>query len=144
MTFVDAVYEKYATEHVDRHDALTQQAKEIEISGKTAFEVGFDKIRAQLAELDQLKIVIVDAMRISWSEPDIGWDTPVVENGKRTWHGSAKDFNSEELASYSGRRIRDMCPKIQELDLSRNLFEDVNQILRICKNLDDLRSLRIK
>jgi hypothetical protein len=42
------------------------------------------------------------------------------------------------------RTIRDVCPKILELDLSRNLFETCKEIIRICEELDNLRSLRLK
>lgn len=40
--------------------------------------------------------------------------------------------------------IRETCPKIIELDLSRNLFEDFEVAVRICGELDALRSLRLK
>lgn len=40
--------------------------------------------------------------------------------------------------------IRETCPKIVELDLSRNLFEDFEVVVRICGELDALRSLRLK
>jgi hypothetical protein len=111
-SFVEAVHQKYASEEIERRDALVQQ-KEIEISGKTVYEVGFDKIRAQLAQLHELKIVLVDGMRIVKAETE-------------------------------DRRIRDVCPKIVELDLSRNLFQTLEEIVNICAELDNLRSLRLK
>lgn len=40
--------------------------------------------------------------------------------------------------------IKDVCPKIMELDLSRNLFEDFSEIIEICKELKNIRSLRLK
>lgn len=83
------------------------------ISGKFVEEVGFDKIRRQLTQLQDLKIVIVDGACINAVETD-------------------------EL------RIRDVCPKIVELDLSRNLFERFEDVVEICGELDGLRSLRIK
>lgn len=83
------------------------------ISGKVAEEVGFDKIRRQLAQLNELKIVLVDGMRINAAEID-------------------------------GQSIRDVCPKIVELDLSRNLFERCLEIIRICGELKRVRSLRLK
>lgn len=111
-SFVEAVHQKYASEEIERRDALVQQ-KEIEISGKTVYEVGFDKIRAQLAQLHELKIVLVDGMRIVKAETE-------------------------------DRKIRDVCPKIVELDLSRNLFQTFEEIVKICAELDNLRSLRLK
>jgi hypothetical protein len=111
-SFVEAVHQKYASEEIERRDALVQQ-KEIEISGKVVYEVGFDKIRAQLAQLHELKIVLVDGMRVVNAEPD-------------------------------DRKIRDVCPKIVELDLSRNLFQTCKEIIKICAELDGLRGLRLK
>ncbi len=114
QSFVEAVRRKYATEEVDRRDTLAHQQQEIEMAGgKVAYEIGFDKIRAQLAELGELKIVLVDAMRIVKAG---------VENHK----------------------IRDVCPKIVELDLSRNLFQNGDEIINICAELDDLKSLRLR
>lgn len=87
--------------------------KQIVISGKVAEEVGFDKIRLQLSQLHELKIIIVDGLRINCAEKD-------------------------------GKAIREVCPKIVELDLSRNLFEIWEEVVHICRELDDLRSLRLK
>ncbi|KAH8598971.1 hypothetical protein B0O99DRAFT_650195 [Bisporella sp. PMI_857] len=39
--------------------------------------------------------------------------------------------------------IKYVCPKIMELDLSRNLFEDCSEIIKICEELDSVRSLRL-
>ncbi|CAG8971288.1 hypothetical protein HYALB_00001455 [Hymenoscyphus albidus] len=39
--------------------------------------------------------------------------------------------------------IRETCPKIVELDLSRNLFDDFEVVVRICGELDALRSVRL-
>ena len=84
------------------------------ISGKKiAEEVGFDKIRARLAQLHELKIVLVDGLQVICAEkPD--------------------------------RRIRDVCPKIVELDLSRNLFDSCKEIMHICMKLEHLRTLKLK
>ncbi len=106
------MHQKYASEITERRDALNSQ-KQIEISGKVVEEVGFDKIRRQLAQLHELKIVIVDGLRIATA---------------------AKD----------GTRIREICPKIVELDLSRNLLETCKEIANICRELNELRGLRLK
>ena len=104
---------KYAT-GVTNHPIVVATEAQIMISGtKIAEEVGFDKIRAQLAKLHELKIVLVDGLQVSCAEtPD--------------------------------RRIRDVCPKIVELDLSRNLFESCAEIICICEELASLRSLKLK
>ena len=112
QSFVQAVHQKYATE-ITAPQLPTALDKQIEISGKVVEKVGFDKIRKQQSQLDELKIVIVDGFRVSSAEdPD--------------------------------RKIRDVCPKIVELDLSRNLFETCKHIIKICEELHSLRSLRIK
>lgn len=110
--FVEAVYQKYATQ-ITTAPASGYVEKEIEISGKIVEEVGFDKISQQLAQLNELKIVLVDGLRINCAET-------------------------------SGKTIRETCPKIVELDLSRNLFESCKEIILICAALDNLRSLRLR
>lgn len=114
-SFVEAVHRKYASEEIERQDEQNEliKKKEIEISGKVVYEVGFDKIRKQMAQLDELKIVLVDGMRIVQAETE-------------------------------GKRIRDTCPAITELDLSRNLFQSCGEIIKICAQLDHLKSLRLK
>jgi hypothetical protein len=82
------------------------------ISGKTVEEVGFEKIQREQSQLNKLKIVLVDGLRVNRAASDSS--------------------------------IRDVCPKIVDLDLSRNLFEDYGEIIQICKELDDLRHLRLK
>jgi len=111
-SLTEAVREKYASEIVDGRDVLHTEAQ-IEISGKIVEKVGFDKIRKQLAQLQDLKIVIVDGLCISYAEKAQG-------------------------------SIRETCPKIVELDLSRNLFESCEEIIKICHELDNLRVLRLK
>ena len=83
--------------------------------GKTVEEVGFDKIRQQLAMLQELKIVLLDGMCLT-------------DNG----------------GAVESAKIRGTCPKIQELDLSRNLFEQWEGIAAICEQLDNLRSLKVR
>lgn len=109
------MHRKYASEDIERRDEQNGliKKKEIEISGKVVYEVGFDKIRKQMSQLDELKIVLVDGMRIVKAEIE-------------------------------GKRIRDICPIIAELDLSRNLFQSCGEIIKICAELDHLKSLRLK
>jgi hypothetical protein len=75
-------------------------------------KVGFDKIRKQQSQLQELKIVIVDGYRIN----------------EATRNGS----------------IQEHCGNIVELDLSRNLFESLEEILLICGELPALQRLRLK
>jgi hypothetical protein len=113
QSFLQAVHAKYGPEDPTN---LTKSTNQIEISGKVVEEVGFDKIREQQAQLHELKIVLVDGMKIT---------------------GTA--YDARMYAS-----ISIVCPKILELDLSRNLFENLWGIVEIIRNLGDLRKLRLK
>ena len=84
------------------------------ISGKVAEEMGFDKIRRKQAQVKELKIVILDGMRISTATKP-GEDT-----------------------------IAETSPNIMQLDLSRNLLESFGPALEICRNLPALRRLSLK
>lgn len=95
----------------------------IHISGKVVEEVGFEKIRKQLAALHELQIVILDGLRIQGVLPQ----------------GGDPDQRESELS-----RIANTCPKVIELDLSRNLFRQWKEIEDICSQLKLLRKLRLK
>jgi tubulin-specific chaperone E len=101
------------------------EGKVIRISGKEAEEVGFDKIRKKLAHLEDLRIVLLDGLCIS------------------TYYKSADltlTVEQEEEATAVGR----ICPNIQELDLSKNLWEHWSEIARVCKQLPKLATLRVE
>lgn len=108
----------------------------IQISGKEVEEVGFDKIRKRLADLQELRVVLLDGLAVH---------RPLTEVFERAWNnlGQGLGANSDPLRQ-PGRPtdIRDACPKVLELDLSRNLFERWAEIASICEELADLRSLR--
>jgi hypothetical protein len=112
QSFVSAVQQKYSSGITDKYADL-DLSKETKFSSKVAQEVGFDKIRKQLAQLQDLKIVLVDNLRI-------------------------RDATNEIES------IEETCPSIIELDLSRNLLEDWRMISNICRELKNLKSLRIK
>ncbi|KAJ4397248.1 hypothetical protein N0V93_001472 [Gnomoniopsis smithogilvyi] len=113
-TFLQAVQDKYAGE-VTADQKPISLGPQVVISGKVAEEIGFDKIRKQQAQLHELKIVIVDGMRI----------------------------DSASAAGDQEKPIRDVCPKVTELTLSRNLFINFGPIVDICSHLDELRGLRL-
>ncbi|KAL2869872.1 putative tubulin-specific chaperone [Aspergillus lucknowensis] len=128
--FIEALREKYASEfeqararqaHADAGGAEDVQ-KPIEFNGKIAEEVGFDKIRKQLAELEELKIVLLDGLRVA---------------GVLT-HGATREQVEE-----ARREIGRTCPKITELDLSRNLLTTWDGVADICGPLERLKLLRL-
>jgi hypothetical protein len=113
------LHAKYASEGTTSQHQGTQTgtSQQIAISGKVVEEVGFDKIRKQLAQVHALKIVILDGMRIV-SVRDEATDGP--------------------------KGVGETCPSIVELDLGRNLFTGMEVAVGAAKELKGLRSLRLK
>ena len=62
VSFLEALKKKYASTSAED---IRTTANEIHISGKTVEEVGFEKIRRQLAELQELRVVILDGACIA-------------------------------------------------------------------------------
>lgn len=127
--FLDALREKYASEFLTRQtrgdagEGEQEPEKPIEFNGKVAEEVGFDKIRKQLAELEELKIVLVDALRVAGV---------LAQEASRA---QIEDACSE---------IERTCPKIVELDLGWNLLTSWRDVADICGPLNRLKLLRLK
>ncbi|KAM0804015.1 hypothetical protein BDR22DRAFT_818671 [Usnea florida] len=67
-SFFEALKKKYASTSAED---ITATANEIHISGKTVEEVGFEKIRQQLAELQELRIVVLDGACIAYVDSDL-------------------------------------------------------------------------
>ncbi|RAL00977.1 putative tubulin-specific chaperone [Aspergillus ibericus CBS 121593] len=129
--FLEALREKYASEPLEEELARQKQGesatddalpKPIEISGKVVEEVGFDKIRKQLAKLQELKIVLLDGQRVAGV--------------------LGHDASAEELeAAYA--EIEQTCPQITELDLSQNLLASWSAVARICERSKLLKRLKL-
>jgi hypothetical protein len=98
----------------DKYTAELENTTAIQFSGKVAEEVGFEKIRRQQAQLSELRYAVLDETRIA----------TVYKEGEPS--------------------ITETCPKIFELDLSRNLFRKVGPVVAICSELPRLRDLRLK
>lgn len=118
-SFLSALHLKYATDPTAGQDSPRQ----IVFSGKVAEEVGFEKVRRKQAQLDELQFVILDTARVAYAVRPAG---------------AADDEKGEEQS------IGQVCPKVKELDLSRNLFEQFGPIVDISSELRMLRSLRAK
>lgn len=91
--------------------------RQIKFSGKVAEEVGFEKIRRQQAQLHELQYVILDGVQVA--------------------HASLPGQDQQQS-------IGQVCPKIKELDMRRNLFDRFGPVVEICSELKLLRSLRLK
>ena len=120
------MHSKYAPDARSSDGEGTAAANVIEISGKIVEEVGFEKIRRQLAALHELRIVLLDGLCVAGAlacpmsaASDTAWLRELEEIGKT-------------------------CPKIVELDLSRNLIELWEDVAGICSALTVLRSLKVK
>lgn len=113
-SFLQALNDKYVAQLEQRNGRGS--VAEIVISGKRAEEVGFDKIRRQQSKVNELTIVILEDMQIS----------------------SALAQGEDDST------IQKTCPKIIQLDLSRNLLQDFGPVVSICRQLPAVRSLGIK
>lgn len=113
--FLDAVQVKYASEYTLADGR--RAAEEIVFFGKRAEEVGFEKIRHQQANIAELKVVIVDDLQLD----------AAYAQGEREEEGL----------------IGRTCPKITQLDLSRNLFDTLGPVADICRELPALNCLRL-
>jgi hypothetical protein len=123
---VQIVFVMKEGDNAKRREPTARLNQPIRFNGKVAEEVGFDKIRKQLAQLEELKFVILDGLRM-W-RPEVRQTARI--DGEPGWPEGATD-------------IRDACPKTFELDLSRNLIEEWREVAAICEQLDQLRSLRV-
>jgi hypothetical protein len=73
--------------------------------------------------LDELRFVILDGVQVASAVAPPG-DGDVEHDGQQS--------------------IGQVCPKVRELDLSRNLFDRFGPVVEICSELPLLRSLRVK
>ncbi|CEO60132.1 hypothetical protein PMG11_04772 [Penicillium brasilianum] len=128
LSFVEALRNKYASENDSElvwTSKPTGKASQevIEISGKVVEEVGFDKIRKQLAELQELRIVLLDGLRIA---------------------GVLSSYEQPEAeVREAAKEIATTCPKIEELDLSRSLLSSWRHVWDICNQLKALKKLKV-
>ncbi|KAI1265927.1 Thioesterase/thiol ester dehydrase-isomerase [Xylariaceae sp. FL1019] len=97
----------------DKYTAELLNTNAIQFSGKVAEEVGFEKIRKKQAQLSELRYAVLDGTRIA----------TVYEKGDPS--------------------VSETCPKVIELDLSRNLFTRLGTVAKICAELPSLRNLRL-
>lgn len=90
----------------------------IQIGPKKVEEIGFEKVRKQMAMLSELRIVLLDGLCINGVK-----SRPRLEN-----------FDL----------IKDQTLRIVELDLSRNLLEEWATVVGICTDLKCLKTLKVK
>jgi tubulin-specific chaperone E len=117
-TFLEALRFKYAGK-VNANE-LEQP---VEISGKTVEEVGFEKIRRQQAELQDLRVAVLDELQMCG-----------VNRGHRI----------PESVHRVQDEIAETCPNIIELDLGWSLLETWQDVADICQPLKKLRTLKVR
>ena len=117
LSFLEAVHHKYAANSQDSPTA-------VKFGTKVAEQVGFDKIRAQQAALQELQVVLIDGLCVGGVK---------AEPFEGTMHAHLFTHDSHEIVG--------ICPKVTELDLSRNLLETWTDVCGICKQLPALRRL---
>jgi tubulin-specific chaperone E len=127
------LHDKYASEfeaessHRARNvDGTVPEVEAITIGGKVVEEVGFEKIRRRLAQLQELKIVLLDGLCIAGV-----LDSP-----------AGRSDDTKRMMEV--QKIPSVCPKIVELDLSRNLLQQWEDVCDICVQLQQLQIIKLK
>ncbi|KAI6770112.1 hypothetical protein HG530_004741 [Fusarium avenaceum] len=111
--FLAAVNHKYASEYTLPDGR--RAAEEIVFFGKRAEEVGFEKIRRKQANIGELTVVILEDLQVDSARADDEADGIIAKT----------------------------CPKITQLDLSRNLFDRLDHVFDICRELPHLQHLTL-
>ncbi|KAJ5665995.1 Leucine-rich repeat typical subtype [Penicillium maclennaniae] len=124
-SFLEALREKYASEPAQENaeNETVYPKQTIRISSKVVEEVGFDKIRREMAELQELRIVILDGLRLTGVLSS--YDQPL------------------DQVQESAIEIAATCPKITDLDMSRNLLSHWRDVWEICNQLKHLQRLKL-
>ncbi|KAJ5496129.1 hypothetical protein N7539_001245 [Penicillium diatomitis] len=128
--FLDALRAKYAAKEDEESTQNSNSRKvgkanqgPIEISGKVVEEVGFDKIGRQFAQLEQLRIALLDGLCVT---------------------GILSSYEQPEPEALEvAREIASTCPNIEQLDLSRNLLSSWRHVWHICSQLKGLKKLKV-
>ncbi|KAI9815883.1 MAG: hypothetical protein M1832_005193 [Thelocarpon impressellum] len=127
LSFLEGLRKKYASDEATSPGTHGSQRTEkpTEWGGKAVEEVGFDKIRQQQSMLNELRIVLLDGLCIAGAT-------------------AAPQREDEQRRIEALRGVKEICPKIRELDLSRNLLERWDEVMDTCLQLDELNTLKVK
>ncbi|CAD6569556.1 MAG: hypothetical protein ASARMPRED_002943 [Alectoria sarmentosa] len=116
LTVFEALKKKYASTSAED---ITATANEIHISGKTVKEVGFEKIRRQLAELQELRVVVLDGACIAAIDSNLGEQNLKI---------AELDLSRNLLESWDG--VAALCSALRSLRVLRldgNTFSNPRQ-----------------
>jgi len=139
LSFLQALEKKYASDTkvaliTDGVQVVTDEP--LKISGKVVEEVGFEKIKQQLAAFQELRIVLLDGLCVAG-----------LGNTAWPWFGALEESLREPTQNGyldCWDKVKDTCPNITELDLSRNLLEAWADVVVICRGLQNLEILKVK
>lgn len=94
------------------------------MGSKVVEEIGFEKIRKQQSIIQELRVVILDGLRVAGvcSSPKSG---PSIDR----------------LAEL--QRIKDSCVRLTDLDLSYSLIEPWSEVIAICEQIPSLKALKV-
>jgi tubulin-specific chaperone E len=131
-SFLDALRFKYAGEETKEETSGTSKVAAgtfipnrsvIEISGKVVEEVGFERIRQQQAVLQNLRIVLLEGLRLS---------------------GITLARHDPDAVALAQEAVSQTCSQLVELDLGWNLLETWTHVAEICLPLRKLRVLKAR
>jgi tubulin-specific chaperone E len=131
-SFLDALRFKYVAEETKEDPFGTSKAvaggfvpsgSVIEISGKVVEEIGFERIRKQQAELQNLRIALLDGLRLS---------------------GVTRERHDPGAVAAAQEAVAQTCPQLVELDLGWNLLETWTDVAEICLPLQKLQVLKAR
>ena len=89
---------------------------------KTVQEFGYEKISRKQARLEEQRLVVLDSMRVAVKRSE----------GGDGWGGDGRDA------------VAKACPAITDLDLSRNMLEEMDGVIEVCAGLSELKSLKLR
>lgn len=107
----------------------------IQFGNKIAEEVGFAKVAAQQANLKGLQIVVLSRWQVAGLSVR-QMEGPLAAEATRT--------TAREGVLGTIDEIRNVLPRVTELDLGKNLLERWSVVLDICAGLPRLKSLKLR
>lgn len=127
LSFIEGLRKKYTTDE----DPPGKHAEIVLTANKVFEEIGFEKIIKKLSQLQELKIILLDGLRIDRVDD--------VETIRATCPGmSTRQFTETDYVDANFPGV-----DIEELDISRNRLEKLEDIALVCSALPRLHSLRI-
>ncbi|KAG4441200.1 hypothetical protein IFR05_003318 [Cadophora sp. M221] len=141
-----------------KHDGIHQGRRYFTCSSPSLTAASFILSSSRTADPEQS---FVDAVREKYGTPTTTDDSDeIIISGKTVEEVGFDKIRAQQarlhelkivlvdgqrvsIAESSALEILTVCPKIEELDLSRNIFDSLAEVARICTELESLKSLRL-